>query len=295
MKKPKEIRKRIKAVSNTKKITKTMEMIATSKLLKAKERVNATMPYFDALNSMLKKLTGDKDLQKESPLMQERTQVGKVLIFLFTANRGLCGSFNSNLIDRAKKRIEEYQKQNTDVELFIAGKKGITFFSFRNFEIINKFTEIGDKPTYKDAQKIADLLIEKFMSEQVDKVELVYGHFESMLKQPPTILQLLPISGFEDDNQENEAKSDRSIHYKFDPDAQTVMKDIIPLYINSMVYKVLVESVASEQASRRVAMKNATDNSEELIRKLTISLNKSRQAQITSELTEIVGTTKALE
>ena len=126
-------------------------------------------------------------------------------------------------------------------------------------------------------------------------MELVYGHFESMLKQPPTILQLLPISGFDEDKEEDTAKSERKIHYKFDPDAQSVMRDIIPLYINSMVYKVLVESVASEQASRRVAMKNATDNSEEVIRKLTISLNKSRQAQITSELTEIVGTTQALE
>ena len=295
MKKPKEIRKRIKVVSNTKKITKTMEMIATSKLLKAQERVKATMPYFEALNLMLKKLTSDKELLKESPLMQERKEVRKVLMFLFTANRGLCGSFNSNLIDKAKKRIEEYQKQNTAVELFIAGKKGIAFFSFRRFEIEKKFTELGDKPTYKDAQEIADLLIEKFMSEQVDNIELVYSHFESMLKQPPSILQLLPISGFEGDKQEDIVKYERNIHYKFDPDAQTVMRDIIPLYINSMVYKVLVESIASEQASRRVAMKNATDNSEEVIRKLTISLNKSRQAQITSELTEIVGTSKALE
>jgi len=294
LKKPKEIRKRIKAVSNTKKITKTMEMIATSKLLKAQERVKSTMPYFDSLMKMLQKLANDKELQSSSPLMEERPNPKKVIIFLFTANRGLCGSYNANLIDKAHKRIDDYKEKGIEVELYIAGKRGISFFVFRNYEIHEKFTEIGDNPSYIQAQEISEILIRKFLNKEVDRVEFVFGHFQSMLKQPPTVLQLLPIEKFEEEKTDEDAKS-MHVHYKFDPDAQTIMNEMIPLYINSMTYKVLVESVASEQAARRVAMKNATDNSEDLIRKLTISLNKSRQAIITNELTEIVGTAKALE
>lgn len=305
------IRNRIRSVKNTRKITRTMEMVATSKLKRSLERVTQSRPYMDKLREMLADLTSaaSPDLMAQFPLLQKR-ETKRVLIFCLTANRGLCGGFNSNIIRRTRQLYDEHQKAGHEVDLHVAGRKGIGFFRFQGLPMAGQYTDLSDRPTFEDADRFAKIMVDAFLTQKVDKVFLVFAHFKSALQQPPMVVELLPIAPGEDGPvddkgvQGKDAKTDAAHdggektythNFLFKPTAEQILGALFPMYVRNMVYRTFIESVASEQSARRMAMKNATDNARDVITNLTREYNRARQALITRELTEIVGTAAALD
>jgi F-type H+-transporting ATPase subunit gamma len=288
----KVLRKRIRGVKNTKKITRTMEMVASSKLKRAQGRVTAAQPYMEKLLEMLGDLTREvpDELVKQYPLL-ERREEKRVLIFLLTSQRGLCGGFNANLIRRARKLIDDERAAGKEVELHIAGRKGLQFFKFRKIQVDREVPPVSDNPSFEDAEELGKTFVDAFLSGRVDAVKIVFAHFESALRQPPTVLKLLPIEPQDTGDAEATTRPD----FEFFPDPQTILNDLFPMYLRNMVLRVLLESVASEQSARRIAMKNATDAAGDMIKSLTRQFNRARQAQITQEIAEIVGGAEAIK
>lgn len=297
----KEIRKRIKSVKNTKKITRTMEMVATSKLKRAMDRVVSARPYMSKLIEILAELTpaNPAELAAKYPLL-ERREPKRVMIFLLTANRGLCGGFNANLIRRARELYDEQKSLGREIDFRIAGKKGLSFFRFRGYKIDEAFTDLSDRPTLADADRFTEVFTREFLAGNVDRVHVVSAHFKSAISYPPTVVELLPINpqdalaAFGMTTEEKPAGG-LNRNFMFAPSGDEILGRLFPMYLRNMMYRALIESVAAEQSARRVAMKNATDSADDMIRSLTRSFNRARQAQITQEIAEIVGGAAALE
>ena len=280
------ITRRIRTVENTSKITRTMELVATSKLKRATDRVYSTRPYSESLREVVGSLYAPS-LADEFPLLRQPLEVRAAAILLLTANRGLAGAFNANLIKEARKRMEELRSHGTRTELHIAGKKGIAYFRFRGEEIHTQRTDIGDSPTVEDAESLAAPLRERFEAGELDLVLVVGSEFRSALSTPARTTQLLPVPVSE---------SPRSLDaFILSPSGPAILDRLLPAYVRNEVFTALVENVAAEQASRRTAMKNATDNAGEMLELLTRTKNRARQAQITQEIAEIVGGAAALE
>ncbi len=284
------IRRRITSVSSTRKITKTMEMVASSKLKRAQSRVVSAGPYLDTLKSIMSRLAGPGVDTSRYPLFEER-ECRKVLLWIVTSDRGLCGAFNVNLIRKGTQVLKEHQAAGREVSLWVAGRKGIAAFKFQEVEMARTITGLSDKPTAADAKKMARELTAPFLSGEVDRVEIVWPEFVSLGKQPPTLMQLAPIPKPEADEEETGAE----VPFLFEPSPEDIFEELLPLYIDSMVYRVLSETVAAELIYRRMAMKLATDNAEKLVKSLSLQLNKARQAQITTELADILGGSEALK
>jgi len=281
----KEVKRRIKSVDNTKQITKTMEMVATSKLKKATDRVRAAEPYSDALAVIVKSLYAP-DFVERFPMLRQPEERKKVAVILMTANRGLCGAFNANLIREARLLRESLLEEGLDVELHSVGKKGMAFFRFRKVPLASTNTGVGDTPTVDDAEAIVGPLRQRFETGDLDQVLLVSAEFRSALSTPPTVLELLPIRP-----PEGAVSADS---YILSPGADTILARLLPAYLRNMVYRALVENAAAEQGARRTAMKNATDNAGEMLETLIRNYNRARQAQITQEIAEIVGGAEGL-
>ncbi len=295
----KDLRKRIKSVSNTMKITRTMEMVASSKLKRALAQVHAARPYFLKLQEILVGLTRDADaaMTADYPLLEQR-DVKRVMVFVLTANRGLCGSYNSSLIRLTRKVIERERAAGHEVEFHIAGKKGLSFFRFRKYDIEGAYTDLPDRPTFTDADRFAGIATEAFLSGRVDRVLVVSAQFISALSQPPVCVTLLPIAPGDvaaEAGGAKEAAGGYRPDFIFQPSPDAILGRLFPLYIRYMFYRIFVEAIAGEHSARRVAMKNATDNADEMLTSLTRSFNRARQAAITSEIAEIVGGAAALE
>jgi F-type H+-transporting ATPase subunit gamma len=286
----KAIRKRIKSVTSTKKITKTMEMVATSKLKFAQDAVMASTPYAKLLRSMMAEVAGRVPDRTSFPLLREAAKPERTLVFVMTSNRGLCGGFNSNLIRLGRKTIREEEKSGRHPVVYAAGKKGIGAFRWLGIQVEKKFTELPDKPTYEAAEALAEELTRPFLAGEVDRVLVVYPDFRSLGSQPPSVLQLCPLGGGDE-----APKGEGSTEFLFAPSPKVILEKLLPLYVRLTVYRVLVSSVASEQIARRTAMKLASDNAEEMVTLLTRNYNKARQAQITQELAEIIGGSEALQ
>jgi F-type H+-transporting ATPase subunit gamma len=287
---PKEIRKRIKSVTSTKKITKTMELVATSKMKRAQERVAAAGPYTEKLNEIIAAIaSGGTTL--DLPLLQSRTEVKRVALVLLTANRGLCGGFNANLIKLAKRTYAEQKALGREVQLTCVGKKGMATLKFQEYPIHRSIVDMPDKPTFADAHRVVDPLVESFVKGEVDEVLVVYPHWQGLGSQPPTVKKLLPIEPPAAPAGEKKATLD----FIFSPPAEDILADLLPRYVTQTAYTMLVMSHAGEQVARRTAMKSATDNAQEMITHLTRTLNRARQAQITQEIAEIVGGAAALK
>ncbi len=286
------IRKRIKSVASTKKITRTMEMVATSKLQRTQGQVVASRPYLVALTSLVNALAGAVDSLGAFPLFEQRDPVRRVLVLLITANRGLCGGFNTNLVRKGRDHLAALEAEGIEAELHVAGKKGIAALRFLDIDMAATMTDLTDNPTFAEAEALAAPLIEAFLRRDVDRVDLVFADFISVGNQPPTALTLLPAgSGGGDDDEAAGLDGE----YLFEPSAKDILEELGPTYVKNTVYRVLLSSVASEQLARRVAMKNATDNADEMEKNLRRDYNKARQAQITQELAEIVGGVEALK
>lgn len=289
---PKEIRKRIRSVTSTKKITKTMELVATSKMKRAQDRVAAAAPYTEKLNEIIAAIA-EGGATLDLPLLQKRSEVKKVAIVLLTANRGLCGGFNANLIKMGKITHAKQKELGREIQLTCVGKKGMGTLRFQEYDIHRSIVDMPDKPTFADARRVVDPLVEDFVNGVVDEVLVVYPHWESLGSQPPTVKKLLPIEP--PAKPEGEESEGGVLDFIFSPAAGEILADLLPRYVTQTMYTMLVMSHAGEQTSRRTAMKSATDNAQEMITNLTRTLNRARQAQITQEIAEIVGGAAALQ
>jgi len=293
----KSIRKRIKSVGSTKKITRTMEMVATSKLQKTQGRVLASRPYQQGMQTLVTALSSAVESLAVSALFEQRTPVKRVLVLLLTSNRGLCGGYNANLIRMCREHVRSLEASGVEVILHVAGRKGIAGMRFARVPVAESRTDLSESPTYAEAQSVASRLLDAFLSRDVDRVDVVYADFRSAGSQPPTATTLLPVGATAPAKDEKDGKAARAHadEYLFDPDAGAIFKALGAVYTTNSVYRMLLSAVASEMLARRVAMKNATDNASDMQHNLTREYNKARQAMITQEIAEIVGGAAALE
>ncbi len=294
MAKPRELRRRIRSVESTRKITKTMELVATSKLKRAQDLVVAARPYAAALAEVIGDLYAP-ELAERFPLLRQPPPgrgARRVALVVVTSNRGLCGAFNANLIREARRRIEELERAGATVELHLIGKKGITYFRFAKRPAASQRTDVGDKPTVAHAAEIVGPLMAQFANGAVDAVEVVFAQFKSAVSTPPTTLRILPIAPPRAG--EGGRGRARAVNYILKPSAEAILEQLLPLYVRNRVYRALVETAAGFLGAQRTAMKNATDNAGEMLDTLRRTYNRARQSQITQELAEIVGGAEAL-
>ena len=284
-----ELRRRIKSVQSTRKITKTMELVATSKLKRAQDRVIAARPYAAALAEVIGDLYAP-ELAERFPLLRQPGKSGahrRVALVVITANRGLCGAFNANLIREARHRIEQLEAEGVGIDLHLIGKKGISYFRFAKRPAASQRTDIGDKPKAEHAAEIVGPLMAQFESGALDAVEVVFAQFKSAVSTPPTTLRVLPITP--------PRSGGSAANYILKPSAAAILEQLLPLYVRNQLYRALVETAAAFLGAQRTAMKNATDNAGDIIELLQRTYNRARQAQITQELAEIVGGAEALK
>jgi F-type H+-transporting ATPase subunit gamma len=273
------IRRRIKSIQNTAKITKAMEMIAASKMRQAQNRVLAGRPYAEKMREVVAHLSIQSQPGEElHPLLQKR-DVKRIAVVHVTADRGLCGGLNANVNRLSANFIDE---QSVPVTAVAVGKKGITFMSRYCEEILAEFTQIGDRPSLLDTLPISRVVIDEYINGSIDRVYLAYNKFITTVNQLPVMQELLPI-------EPPTAESAEAVEYIYEPSAVGVLEHLLPRYVEMQVYHAILESIASEQSARMVAMRNATDNANDMIQELTLVLNKARQEQITKELLDIAG------
>jgi F-type H+-transporting ATPase subunit gamma len=288
MAKAREIKKRINAVRTTRKITRTMEMVSTSKLKRFQNLAVASRPYSEALAEVLKALRGSPAASSH-PLFVERDPVHRVGIVVLTSNRGLCGAFNNSISRLALDKALDYRSKGVEVDMFLIGKKGNAFFRHRHIPAAYSNIVLNDQFTSEGCIEFADLLMNKFLSGEIDCVETAYSRFVSAGQQSIRIERLLPLAPLKEVEREG-----ASTDFIFDPSSDEILETVLPLALRSDVYRMVVENIASEHAARRNAMKLATDNADEMITFLTRSFNRERQSQITQELTEIIGGSNAI-
>jgi len=291
-----EIRNRIRSVRNTAKITKAMQMVASSKMRRAQERVAQSRPYADQLRALVSRLAriSGEDLGNELALLQQRP-VHNIGIVLISPDGGLCGALPSNVNRKAattaleeRNRLAE-QGKRPDVEYVGVGRKGRDFIIRSQQRLIAEFTNYGDRPSLTDASAIAQVAVDAFLKAEVDVVHLVYAKFVNTVTQMPLSVQLLPVQP--STGESNEAET---VEYIYEPDAAEIFKALLPRYVDVQVYQALLETLASRYSAQMVAMKNATDNANELIQDLTLTYNKARQAAITTQILEVVAGAGAL-
>ena len=289
MAKGRELKGRIKSVENTRKITRTMEMVATSKMKRAQDRVVAARPYANALADVISSLYSS-DLAERFPLLRQPAQPRRVALVVLTSNRGLAGGFNANLIKAARAQIADLERAGVEVDVHVIGKKGLGYFKYVGRALASQRTDITDRPTAENAAEIVDGLMAQFTAQQIDGVYVTYSKFNSVLNTPATTDRILPVTP-------PAAKdgASRQRDYLLYPDAETLLTELLPSYVRNAVYRALVETVAGEQSARRTAMKNATDNAGDILNVLRRTYNRARQAQITQEIAEIVGGAAALQ
>jgi F-type H+-transporting ATPase subunit gamma len=305
MAKTRELRRRIKSVENTRQITKTMEMVATSRLKRAQDRVVAARPYAAALAEVIASLY-DPVLVERFPLLRQVGEPKRLALVLITSNRGLCGAFNGNLIREARQRMEKLEREGVAVELHAVGRKGMGFFKYVGRPLASERQDIGDRPTAGHAADLMQPLMGRFEAGELDAVEVVFAQFHSALSTPPAVLPILPIdpsvvgrsgkpAGRASRTAVEPSNGRSAANFILRPSAEGMVGAVLPLYVRNQMYRALVETAASEHGARRTAMKNATDNAGEMIDSLRRTYNRARQAQITQEIAEIVGGADALE
>ncbi len=285
-----DIKRRIVGVKNTQKITRVMKMIAAAKLRKARTNILNARPYTDKIASIVLKLPAEDDLSS-NPFFAQR-DVKNVAIVVVTADRGLCGSFNQNIIKETERYInKELKAEDINLQLFCAGKKGVDYFRKRDYEIIGADSGLFSSLEYNSALNIYNTIVPKFLDGTIDKVVLIYNSFVSIINQKLEIKQLLPITT----ESGSEEKHNDDINYIYEPNRGYIFKYIIPKHLKAQLWRTLLESNAAELSARMTAMDNATNNADELIKSLNLTYNKERQAAITKEILEIVSGANALK
>ncbi|MFD7502375.1 F0F1 ATP synthase subunit gamma [Streptomyces sp. NPDC059850] len=288
-------KRRIKSVSATKKITKAMEMIAASRVVKAQRQVAASTPYATELTRAVGAVA--KGSTTQHALTTESKNPTRAAVLLITSDRGLAGGYSSNVIKAAEQLTERLTGEGKEVDTYIVGRKGVAYYTFRERKVTESWTGFTDNPTYADAKKIGGPLIEAVLQETadggVDELHIVSTEFVSMLTQTPVADRLLPLS-LEEKAEEQQKKGEILPLFEFEPSAEDVLDALLPRYVEARIYNALLQAAASKHAATRRAMKSATDNADELIKSLTRLANAARQADITQEISEIVGGASAL-
>jgi F-type H+-transporting ATPase subunit gamma len=277
----KEIRTKIKSVQNTAKITKAMEMVAASKMRRAQDRMLATRPYAEKIKQVVGHL-GNSHPEYKHPFLIDRP-IRKVGLIVITTDRGLCGGLNINLFKRALNELETWEKHSIKFQAVTIGGKGLSFFKRLGADIIAEVSHLGDSPEITEIIGPVQALLQNYESGEIDAIYLVSNQFVNTMTQQPELTQLVPVEASKDDELKHHWD------YIYEPDSKEVLDNLLDRYIESLVYKAVVENVACEMASRMIAMKSATDNAGELIKELQLVYNKERQAAITQEISEIVG------
>jgi F-type H+-transporting ATPase subunit gamma len=309
------LRRRIKSTQSIKKITRAMELIATSRIVKARARVEESKPYAEQMTAMLSELASNSAL--DHPLLVERAEPKKAAVLVVTSDRGQCGGYNANVLREAEALQSLLREQGKEPVLYVIGRKGMSYYRFRKRKVAASWSGFSEQPTYADAAEAARTLVAAFMAgagerdteeaaettgaplddiEAVDELHLVYTQFQNMVTQTPQARRMAPmeVEYTDEDSSAKESSDEVKALYEFEPDADSLFDALLPKYIGARLFAALLESAASESANRQRAMKAATDNANDLIRTLTLQSNQARQAQITQEISEIVGGADAL-
>ncbi|RFZ52528.1 F0F1 ATP synthase subunit gamma [Mycobacterium liflandii] len=294
-----ELRGRIRSAGSIKKITKAQELIATSRIARAQARLESVRPYADQITQMLTTLAADAAL--DHPLLVEHPQPKRAGVLVVSSDRGLCGAYNANVFRRSEELFSLLRDEGKQPVLYVVGRKALAYYTFRNWDIAQSWTGFSEQPKYENAAEIASTLVDAFMlgagegedlqtnnEQSVDELHIVFTEFKSMLSQSTEARRMAPMVV-----EYVEETGPRTL-YSFEPDATTLFESLLPRYLTTRVYAAMLESAASELASRQRAMKSATDNADDLIKALTLMANRERQAQITQEISEIVGGANAL-
>jgi F-type H+-transporting ATPase subunit gamma len=297
------LRRRIRTVTQTKQITKAMELVATSRIAKAQQRVEAALPYTTELTRALSALASNSTT--DHPLLVERPEPRRAAVLIITSDRGLAGAYSSSALRTANELMALLRHEGKDPVLYVVGRKGVAYFRFRRRELAGDWTGFSEQPHFSDAREVGSTLVDAFLAGAddtaegpgedggpgVDEIHIVYTEFRSMLSQVPVAKRIVPLVVEESEEEPPEGYLPA---YEFEPEPDELLGAILPKYVNARIYAALLESATAESASRRRAMKSATDNAEELIKSYTREANQARQAEITQEISEIVGGADAL-
>ena len=290
-----DTKRRIRSVTNTRQITRAMELVAAAKLRRAQQRIEAMRPYADRMLELIGGVSRAAASVRSIPLLQRRDEIRKVAVVPITGDRGLAGAFNSQVLRRAFAVERDLKAEGLEVRWLVSGKKGRSTLTFRRYELAQSWAGFSDQPAYGDAQAIAHTIAELYVDEEIDRAVVIYNAFVSPLVQRVTVQDVLPVPeevlrGEEGEERETALTGD----FIYEPEPEEILARLVPVYVETELYRALLESAASEQGARMTAMRNATKNAGELIDRLTLEMNRARQAEITQEILEVVAGADAL-
>lgn len=286
-----DLKRQIQSIDNISKVTGALQTVYGVKFRRAEARVGRARPYADNMQQMMQDIAGKGG--GKNPLLVGRGESRRVAIVAMTADRGLCGGFNAQLLRRANRFRQEFD--GPELRQIAVGRKAVSFFSFRRIPLLETFTGITEEPTYENAQRIGRYLTSVFEDEEADEVYLVYNRFQSAMVQIPTVTRLLPAAPEQDEQEESQnGQQGIGIPFEFVPDADDLLDSLVPRYVETVIFQSLLETAAGQHGARMTAMKSATDNANEMSDRLTLQMNKARQAQITQEILEIASGAEAL-
>ncbi len=287
---PRELDKRRKSIKNIRKITRTMELIATARFKKAMDRASAATAYTDQISKLVRDLTRS-GIELSHPLLAKRERVDNATMLLLTANRGLCGGFNSNLVRSGLAHWHQLTREVSNCRLEVSGKRGLSGFKYKGIDADEAFLHFEDKPAFAEVDLIARRYLDDYAAGKLDRLDIVYTRFESVSKQVIRVETLLPLGSIGDDSVANESTS---VGYEFLPSPESILEEVVPTSFKVKLFKCFLDSAVSEQIARMVAMKAATENAGDLIKRLSMAYNRARQGRITSELMDLIGGVEAL-
>jgi len=285
--------KRLKSVQNIRKITRTMELIATSRFKKAMDRATEAAEYTKKISEIVGDL-GQADLKFTHPLLQERPETKKSVLLVLTSNRGLCGGYNGAVLRNTLKHIDQLKSDDIEYNLEMSGKRGIKFLNFQNIALDQSYTHFEDSPTFAEVDELGSRFVADYIAGRIDRLDVSYTSFQSISRQTAVVESILPLSSLAG-GAENTETTQKSVDYEFQPSPQEILEEIVPAAFRAKLFKCFLDAAVSEQIARMVAMKGATENADEMAGDLKQQYNRARQAGITSELAEIIGGAAALE
>ncbi|MEM6688963.1 MAG: ATP synthase F1 subunit gamma [Planctomycetota bacterium] len=285
--------KRRKSIKNIRKITRTMELIATARYKKAMDRAAAVTAYTDRLSHIVRSLA-ESGTGVEHPLLEARESTGSARVLVLSSNRGLCGGYNASILRTVMPHIETLKSEIDEVSIDVSGKRGINGLKFRGVEAASTYTQFEDQPAYAEVEKIAQGYLDDYATGKLDRLDVIYTRFVSVSRQEPTIETVLPFGSLVDDDEVSE-EATTSAEYEFLPSAESILEEIVPTSFKAKLFKFFLDSAVSEQVARMIAMKGATESAGDMIKQLSMTYNRARQSQITGEIMEIIGGVEALE
>ncbi len=297
MAKARAIVKRLKAVRNIRKITRTMELIATARFKKAMDRATQAAAYTKKISEIVADLS-EAVMEIEHPLLKKHETEENVVLLILTSNRGLCGGYNSGVLRLAQRRLKELESAGKNVSVEISGKRGIAFLKFQQQAMDRQYTNFEDKPTFEEVNELAERYVQEYIDHKIDRLDVAYMQFQSASRQTPIVATLLPVGelgGPKKTEAQEETADAVQLEYEFLPSAQEILEEIVPAAFQARLFKCFLDAAVSEQIFRMVAMKGATENAGDMINSLSQRYNRARQQQITNELSEIIGGAAALE